>query len=59
MLDSETSLMTGESIYTVSIDKPGYYRCQVTQDGGISRNFTVGLFDLLYFTGKCIHSELI
>ena len=43
VLSSSTNVTTGVSVLTVTTDNPGYYSCEVTQQGGISR--IIGLHD--------------
>ena len=45
-LSATTDATTGVSILSVTNDKAGYYKCEVSQNGGNTRTYTV---EMLYF----------
>ena len=52
-LPSTTDASTGVSIIQVYTTQPGYYTCEVPQNGGMSMaTYTVGLLNTNLFTGK-------
>ena len=53
-LTSTTDANTGVSNIQVFTTEPGYYTCEVTEDGGISRMYTVGILNTELYTGKLI-----
>ena len=51
-LTSTTDTSTGVSIIQVSTTQPGYYTCEVPQNGGMSMGtYTVGLLNTNLYTG--------
>ncbi|KAI6655606.1 hypothetical protein LOD99_2104 [Oopsacas minuta] len=46
---SAIDVTTGVSTLYVRIDQPGYYSCEVSQDGGMNRTYTVEIFGSDYF----------
>ena len=51
VLSSTTNVATGVSVLTVTTDNPGYYSCEVTQQGGVSKLFGILLLDPSLLTG--------
>ena len=52
ILTSTTDASTGISTLSVISDNPGFYSCQVTQDGGMNKIYTVEMLDMLHYTGR-------
>ena len=52
VLTSTTDATTGVSILHVYSTQPGYYTCEVTENGGSSRTYTAVLTDSILYTGK-------
>ena len=50
-LTTTTNASTGVSTLQVYTSQPGYYSCEVTEDGGMSRVYTVLILTSLY-TGR-------
>ena len=44
-LSATTDATTGVSVISVTNDKAGYYRCEVSQNGGNTRTYTVEMLD--------------
>ena len=53
-LTSTTDANTGVSNIQVFTTEPGYYTCEVTENGGISKMYTVGILNTELYTGKLI-----
>ena len=53
-LTSTTDTNTGVSNIQVFTTEPGYYTCEVTEEGGISRRYTVGILNTELYTGEFI-----
>ena len=54
-LYSTTNAITGVSTLYVTNDRAGYYRCEVSQNGGNSRTYTVGTIPTTYVSkGKLL-----
>ena len=51
-LTSTTDLSTGVSNIQVSTSEPGYYTCEVTENGGSSKIYTAVMADNIIDTGK-------
>ena len=49
---STTDLSTGVSIIQVLTSEPGYYTCEVTDNGGSNRMYTVGILNTELYTGR-------
>ena len=49
---STTDLSTGVSIIQVIISEPGYYTCEVTENGGSSKMYTAVMADNIIYTGR-------
>ncbi|KAI6653444.1 Macrophage mannose receptor 1-like [Oopsacas minuta] len=47
-LEADTELETGISLLTVGIDEPGYYSCEVNEDGGYT--YTVAILNTSIYT---------
>ena len=52
---STTDASTGVSSIQVITSEPGYYTCEVTENGGSNRMYTVGILTTELFTGKLIN----
>ena len=50
-LTSTTDVYTGASTLRVYTTQPGYYSCEVSENGVSSRTFTVGVFNTSLYTG--------
>ena len=59
VLIATTDATTGVSILHVYITQPGYYTCEVTENGGSSITFTVGLLNTDSYTGILLISSII
>ena len=51
-LNSTTDLSTGVSIIQVITSEPGYYTCEVTENGGSSKMYTAVMADNIIYTGR-------
>ena len=51
-INSTTDAKTGISTLQVYTTQSGYYMCEVTEDGGMSRVYTVGVTTTDLYTGK-------
>ena len=51
-INSTTDANTGISTLQVYTTQSGYYMCEVTEDGGMSRVYTVGVINTDLYTGK-------
>ena len=51
-LTSTTDANTGVNNIQVFTTEPGYYTCEVTEDGGISKMYTVGILNTELYTGE-------
>ena len=58
-LTSTTDATTGVSILHVYTTQPGYYTCEVSENGGSSRTYTVGLLNTDSYTGIMLISGVI
>ena len=48
---STTDSSTGVSTLSITTDLPGMYSCQVTQDRGATKMYTVEMIDISLYTG--------
>ena len=53
-LTSTTDASTGVSTIQVSTTQPGYYSCEVTENGGSSRMYTAGILSTIIYPGSVI-----
>ena len=51
VLSISTNVTTGVSALTVTTDNPGYYACEVAQQGGVSKVYGILLLDPSLLTG--------
>ena len=56
---STTNTTTGVSILHVYTTQPGYYTCEVSENGGSSRTYTIGLLNTDSYTGIMLISGVI
>ena len=49
-LTATTNAITGVSTVSVTNDKAGYYKCEVSQNGGSTRTYTVEMLDFILGT---------
>ena len=53
-LTSTTNANTGVSTIQGSITQPGYYSCEVTENGGTKETYTVGILNTNMYTGSIL-----
>ena len=53
-LTSTTDASTGVSTIQVYTTQPGYYSCEVTENGGSDRTYTAGILNATFYTGSVI-----
>ena len=56
ILSSTADASTGISTLSVTTDVAGYYSCEVSLEGGMSRTYTVEMMDVSQYTGNCSYS---